>query len=817
MRQNEYMPGTGNASGGVIGRIAPSEVAGGYCGMLSLFMLAGGLLGAAPTDTVRLVLVATTDVHGYITDWDYLQNTPWPGGLTRAAAVVDSLRERYPGQVLVVDAGDVLQGSPMAALYGGAAQRDPHPVIDAMNTLAYDAATPGERDFAFGADRFRQAVAGATFPWVSANLRVVPEDTLALPGYVVVVRNGVKVAITGFTTPGAMVWQRSQLAGRFRVDRVEATIQPVLREARQDADLVIALVHSGLEGRSSYDTTGIGAEQVAVRLAAGALRPDLVVVGHSHQEIVDTVIGGVHFVQPRPQGRSVAVVHLALLAQGGHLVPVRIRAETVALEEIRPAPRLTRRLLEPHRAALGWVSRVVGESDRRLSLAAARVEDTPLIRFIHATQRRASGAELSAAPAFDLRAGFDQGEITMGELFRLYPEEATLRAVRVSGAQLRAYLEQTARYYFTDSTGRVAPNRFVPGANFDLLGGAMWTLDLSQPPGSRITRLEVRGKPVAPEDSFTLALSSQRQQGIGNFAALAGAPVVYDRGESIRGLLLAELARRRVLRAQDLAGSDWSLVPADYAQRARALFLREPAAAPEPEPAIPPRILPVPPSREEVARRDSVARAQERADAIANAAVAMLRLPATAGAGGSLGRLVADAYRNALRADLALAASAELTGPLPAGGLTTGAIEGAVTGQPLVAIQLSGADLSALLENLLADSVPCCALAGAIVEFDPGARAYSRVRRVRLSTGRSIDRKAVYTLAVSGALLSADSVFALGASDCREGRGCRTEGRLSRWTVTPAGRTSSAVLRDYLRRLPQPISPPDDRRLVPTR
>ncbi|MGH7701952.1 MAG: bifunctional metallophosphatase/5'-nucleotidase, partial [Gemmatimonadales bacterium] len=70
-------------------------------------MLAPLLLAAALAvqlqDTVHLVIVASTDVHGHATAWDYLRNSPYPGGLTRAATVVDSLRDRFPGQVVVVD------------------------------------------------------------------------------------------------------------------------------------------------------------------------------------------------------------------------------------------------------------------------------------------------------------------------------------------------------------------------------------------------------------------------------------------------------------------------------------------------------------------------------------------------------------------------------------------------------------------------------------------------------------------------------------------------------------------------------------------
>jgi hypothetical protein len=105
---------------------------------------------AAPADTARVIIVATTDVHGNATAWDYALDRPFQGGLTRAATVVDSLRRLYPEQVVLVDAGDLLQGSPFAAFLAHE-PRSPHPIVAAMNAMGYDAATPGNHDFDFGA------------------------------------------------------------------------------------------------------------------------------------------------------------------------------------------------------------------------------------------------------------------------------------------------------------------------------------------------------------------------------------------------------------------------------------------------------------------------------------------------------------------------------------------------------------------------------------------------------------------------------------------------------------------------------------------
>ncbi|MFN8653005.1 MAG: 5'-nucleotidase C-terminal domain-containing protein [Gemmatimonadales bacterium] len=774
-------------------------------------------LAGAPADTVRVVLVATTDLHGYVTDWDYLQNSPWPGGLSRAVTVVDSLRQKYPGQVVVVDAGDALQGSAFAAYFGRESRRDPHPVIEAMNLMGYDAATPGDHDFDFGPDLFQQALAGASFPFVSGNLRVYPADTLRFNAYTVVNRNGARIAITGFTTPAAMVLNGDKLKGRYKVDRIEPRLEGVLREMRRDADFALVLSHSGIDGASSYDTAGIGGENVSARLAAGALKPDLVIVGHSHKDVLDTVISGVHFVQPRPEGRGLAVVHLAFVPKGPTLELVRFKAERVALEDVRPADRVQRRMADPHSTVLRWIADRLGENERRMPMAAARVEDAPVTRFIHDVQRRAARADLSALSVPDTRAALEEGDLTAGQLFRIYPSENTLRAIRISGAQLKAYLEQSARYFYADSTGLVATNRFVPPANYDVIGGAVYTIDLGKPMGQRITRLEVKGRPVAPTDSFTLALASARHLGLGSFAMLAGAPVVYDRGEYVRDLLTADIRRRHTLLRTDYAGSDWSLAPADLAKKARAIFVRDVAPTPEPVAAAPPPLnLPMGPTAKDLARRDSILDAQDKREAAARVTMVTMKLPADLGVGKNLGRLVADAYMNALRADVAIVRHDELAASLPAGPLTAQQIGAVVPGDvKVLIIPVSGAELQDILEHVVESGPPCCEIAGVSLEYDPKARPMERVRKARFPAGKSIDRKRTYLLAVSRKLVAGE-VFTLGATDCDGGK-CREPGTLSRWKVQTPDRTSAQLLTEYLRRLPQPVSPPEDPRLIGSR
>ena len=163
----------------------------------------------SPPDTAHIVIVATTDVHGRVFGWDYVRDAATPGGLSRAATALETLRARYPGNLVVVDAGDLLQGNPFATFFGRYDKRQPQPIVNAMNAVQYDVATPGNHDFDFGVDFLRRVATEATYRYVSGNI-VDDSGRAFFPPTVLLPRGAVKVGITGFTTPGVMLWDRAQ-------------------------------------------------------------------------------------------------------------------------------------------------------------------------------------------------------------------------------------------------------------------------------------------------------------------------------------------------------------------------------------------------------------------------------------------------------------------------------------------------------------------------------------------------------------------------------------------------------------------------------
>ena len=511
-------------------------------------------------DTVTIVVAATTDVHGRAMDWDYERDRSAELGLVRAATVVDSLRRAHPGRVVLVDAGDLIQGNPFATWFARNPGWETHPILDAMNRMQYTAATPGNHEFNFGLAVMQRSLGSARFPYVSANMVDARTRRPVLPPFVLVDVAGIKVGIAGATTPGVLVWDGPHVRGVLDFVEVSQAVPPYVDSMRAaGADVTMLVVHAGLDGPSSYDERQAPKEEnvgEAIRRSRGL---DLVVIGHTHREIADSVIGATTVVQPRNWAQSVAVVEIRVVRDRGRVRVLSKRGRIIPMRGVQPSPAIVQALAPAHAIVRAWITRPLGCSDAAMPLDRARLEDSPVTDFINHVQRLKTGAQLSSTAAFNARGGIPKGPVTTGDIASIYPYDNTLKAIRISGRALRQYLDYATRFYRgMGANGQPVVNDSIPGYNFDIVSGVDYEIDLSRPMGSRITRLLYDGRPVADSDSFTIALNNYRQQGGGGFSMLADGPIVYDRGENIRDLI-ADYIRANRVRPEDFFVRNWSI------------------------------------------------------------------------------------------------------------------------------------------------------------------------------------------------------------------------------------------------------------------
>lgn len=551
---------------------------------------------AAANAEAQLRLMATTDLHMHLFPFDYLNDRATGAtGLARAAAVVGAMRAGAANSLLL-DNGDFLQGSAMGdyiAQERGLSDTAPHPMILAMNRMGYDAATLGNHEFNFGVDFLVTAIAGAGFPVVSANLVTQKgadpgEDRTLVPPYCLIdrtltcadgQRRPIKIGIIGFLPPQTAQWDRDALHGRAETrDIVESARAWVPRMRAAGADLVIALAHSGI-GALAHE---VGMENAATALAA-EVDVDVVIAGHSHLLFpsahfngmpgVDAQAGklaGKPAVMAGACGSHVGAIDLLLSPEGNGWAIRSARTSVHPVPQDIPGEgRILAVAATEHAATRHYMARCIGRTETPLYTHFAMLTETPALRLICDAQaayvRRnlaGTGAEglplLSAAAPFKVggRGGVPQftaipaGPLSLRNIADLYTFPNTIRAVRVTGAEVAEWLERAAAAYLRVSAGGRGQPLFDPGFpsyNFDMISGISYHFDLSAPPrhdrqgrlinpaGGRLRGLLFEGRPVDPAEEFVVATNNYR---VAHLAASGMVP---------RIVLASETTNREVL------------------------------------------------------------------------------------------------------------------------------------------------------------------------------------------------------------------------------------------------------------------------------
>jgi 2',3'-cyclic-nucleotide 2'-phosphodiesterase/3'-nucleotidase/5'-nucleotidase len=520
------------------------------------FLLAAAV--PAASQTVDIVVAATTDVHGRVRSWDYYADSAESvRGLARAATVVDSVRGANPDRVVLVDAGDFLQGNPFTFAAARIDTLQPSAVVASMNAMHYDAVAVGNHEFNYGVPTLHRETSAATFKLLAANATGGQASGTWRP-WTIVERDGVKIGIIGATTPGSMHWDSSNLrAAGVTVGAIAPAVAKAVADARAaGADAIVLVAHAGITG----DTLE---ENPIARVARDVPGIDLIVFGHTHRELPDTTIAGVLLTQPRQWATSVSLAHLIMEKAAGKWRVASKRASIVRTAGHAEQAAVVAAAQRGHDSARKYAGAVIGRTNVAWSSDSARVADVPIMDFIAETMRRASGADLASVSTFSTDVRIPAGNITVAQMAQLYPYENTLRVLRISGETLKAYLEHSAHYFRVTGTGSGAywsPDPSIPGYNYEVVTGVDYTVDLTRQLGERITRLTYRGKPVRDNDSFTIALSNYRAEGSGGYAMLLGAPVVSDRQQDMRQLLIDEVTKRGTLNPADYFTKNWNLV-----------------------------------------------------------------------------------------------------------------------------------------------------------------------------------------------------------------------------------------------------------------
>ncbi len=556
------------------------------------------------THRANLRLLATTDVHVHLLAHDYYADRAAAVGLAKTATLIAAARAETFNSLLL-DNGDFLQGNPLgdhviAEMSGDEASTSTHPAIRVMNRLRYDAACLGNHEFNYGIDLLERALRGASFPIVCANIaRELGDgplqDALLKPPYAllhlqIACDDGrtlpICVGVVGFAPPQITQWDQKVLNGaviaRGIVEAAAAWV-PQLRAA--GADLVVALSHSGI---------GAPDEPVMAENATGALALipgiDAIIAGHSHLVfpsgsfadlpgvcLADGTLHGVPTVMPGFNGSHLGVIDLRLQHQDG-----RWRVEG-SLAEARPIttdtpddPDIAAAVHPEHERAVAHARRAIGQSPIAINSFFACIGASAALDVVARAQIAHVAATIAGRPEADLpivaavapfKAGgrggplnytdIAAGKIALRHASDLYIFPNTIAALRLTGAELREWLEISAGIYHQILPGSCdAPliDPDFPSYNHDRIFGLSAMIDLSQPArydrhgilrnpaAHRVQSLTYAGQPVDAGQEFILATNSYRAAGSGGYIQ-ADPSRHLDLGRTpIRDLLIRHLA-----------------------------------------------------------------------------------------------------------------------------------------------------------------------------------------------------------------------------------------------------------------------------------
>lgn len=567
--------------------------------------VAGGEAGAAPEHrpgspkTWDLTLLGTSDTHGNVYNWDYYKDAEYDDsahndvGLAKVATLVNQIRaERRGKATLVLDAGDTIQGTPLATYY---AKQEPitstgerHPMARAMNVIDYDAVTLGNHEFNYGLPLLALWIRQLGFPALAANAVNVTTGRPAFVPYVIKKVDlghgapNLRVGILGLTNPGVAIWDRANVEGKLRFDDLVATAAKYVPEMRRrGADIVLISAHGGDNGKSSYGPE-LPNENPSALIAEQVPGIDAILFGHAHNEVpqrfvTNTATGAqVLLSEPSKWGQRLTRMDFQLSRERNRWTITSKAATTLNTNTVEADPAVLAAVRAQHTKTVTYVNQVVATSTQTLSAAESRYRDTPILDYINKVQTDTVAAALgtarpvlSIAAPFSRTAVFPAGQVRIKDVAGLYIYDNTLEAVVLTGAEVRAYLEYSAKYFVTLPVGATADpatisDPAVPDYNYDTISGVEYDIDISRPVGQRITRLVHPGTttPVGDTEEFVVAVNNYRRSGGGNFPGIVK-PQVYNAQQEIRQLLIDWAQAKGVIDPADFFTPNWRLVRED--------------------------------------------------------------------------------------------------------------------------------------------------------------------------------------------------------------------------------------------------------------
>ncbi len=509
--------------------------------LLTYFLIILILNSCSGTATRSLSIIETTDVHGVIMPYDFIEKENLNASLASSFTYVKLVREQKDALVLL-DNGDNLQGQPTVYFYNFIDTLSNHFLAEVMNFMGYDAGTVGNHDIEAGHSVYDRLRKEYKFPLLAANAVNSETGEPYFKPFQIIDKEGIKIAVFGLITPSIPDWLPPELYSGIEFRNMLETAKqwmPVI--LNEKPDIVAGLFHSGWDRpKEEGGAINFYDEDGAAAVAYNVPGFDIIFTGHDHKPANE------HFVNCK--GDTVLILNggskSEKISQADITISTRkikgkrqkkISGQIINISDFKPDSGFLSAFASQNKQIDEYVNRVIGYSSSAISSRDAYFGPSAFVDMIHSIQLEITGADISFAAPLSFDVEIPEGAITVGDMFKLYRFENMLYTMSLSGEEIHNYLEFSYSEWLNTVSnkddnmlkfriGRDGKPVITNGKawlknqpyNFDSAAGIDYTVDISKPEGSRIiiSRL-TNGNPFEKNKIYKIAVNSYRGNGGG--------------------------------------------------------------------------------------------------------------------------------------------------------------------------------------------------------------------------------------------------------------------------------------------------------------
>lgn len=551
-------------------------------------------------EDIHLRIFETTDIHGSIFPFDFVDSTEVSVSLAQIYSLVRSEREQDDQEVVLLDNGDILQGQPVVYYYNYVDTVSEHICSEVMNFMGYDAATVGNHDIEAGQRVYGKLTREFDFPWLAANAVDTESNEPCFKPYTIINRKGLKIAVLGLITPAIPQWLPEKLWEGINFEDMISSAHYWVPEIlkKEDPDLLIGLFHSGYDYRyHGSNASTSGNENASLLVAQQVPGFDIIMLGHDHDPLNEFIVNNagdsVLMLNAGSHARFLALadVHLSFNNKTGKYNK-KIKGELIRVSGTAPDEEFTRFFREEYRSVIDYVSAPLGRLENSISAKYAFFGNSAFVDLVHNIQLDLTKADISFTAPLSFNANLPSGMIRVRDMFKLYRFENFLYTMELTGREISDWLEFSYSNWFktmknrndhllkfkTDSAEEpVWSDRYqsylLDGQyyNFDSGAGLKYTVDVSKPVGNRINIHSLYdGSEFILSKKYKVAVNSYRGNGGGGHLTRgAGIPenelnerVISSTGKDLRFYMMEWIKQQGNI--NPVAGDNWNVIPAEW-------------------------------------------------------------------------------------------------------------------------------------------------------------------------------------------------------------------------------------------------------------